>query len=218
MSALVAIQAKPVFINCPFDDAYLPFFRAAIFTITRCGFTSRSALEAVDGAETRIQKIVRIIHECSMGIHDISRTELDKKSKLPRFNMPFELGLFLGAKFYGTDEQKEKACLVLDRERFRYQQFISDIAGQDISSHDDDVHTLVVQIRDFLNTHNGPKPLPSGKNVWKEYQTFQERLPEICEELKLTEETLQFGDYLFIVADYLSEDDPPEGVAFSNGL
>ena len=48
--------------------------------------------------------------------------------------MPLELGIFLGAKRFGRAEQKGKVCLILDTERYRYQQFMSDIAGQDISA------------------------------------------------------------------------------------
>jgi len=36
--------------------------------------------------------------------HDISRTELNEHS-LPRFNMPLELGLFLGASRFGQLEE-----------------------------------------------------------------------------------------------------------------
>lgn len=86
-----------VFINCPFDNDYQPLFDAMVFTILRCGFVPRCALELVDAAGTRIDKIVNIIRECPLGVHDISRTELDSGSHLPRFNMPFELGLFLGS-------------------------------------------------------------------------------------------------------------------------
>ena len=49
-----------------------------------------------------------MIADCRYGIHDISRTELDRDSGLPRFNMPLELGIFLGAKRFGAEEQKRK--------------------------------------------------------------------------------------------------------------
>jgi hypothetical protein len=58
-----------------------------------CGFRPRCALELDDSAEVRIDKILRKIAECRFGVHDLSRTELDAASALPRFNMPLELGL-----------------------------------------------------------------------------------------------------------------------------
>src|SRR6266446_2651699 len=104
-----------VFINCPFDAEYQQLFEALVFAVYECGFIARSARESRDASQVRIDKIFRIIAECRYGIHDISRTELDTTSQLPRFNMPLELGMFLGAKYYGNKTQREKVCLVLDR-------------------------------------------------------------------------------------------------------
>lgn len=123
-----------VFINCPFDADYQQIFRALIFTIFACGFRARSARELDDGGQTRIDKLYNLISECRYGIHDLSRTELDPIHNLPRFNMPLELGIFLGAKRYGGKSQKLKKLLILDLEQFRYQRFISDLAGIDITN------------------------------------------------------------------------------------
>ena len=101
-----------VFINCPFDLVYKPLRDAMVFAIYDCGFIARCALEEDDSSEVRIDTIYNIIANCRYGIHDISRTE-DKSSKLPRFNMPLELGIFLGAKKFGIEEQKRKKCLIL---------------------------------------------------------------------------------------------------------
>jgi hypothetical protein len=101
----------------PFDDEYRRLFYALVFTIHECGFRARCALEAEDSGEERIRKIKRIIRECRYGIHDISRVELDALNQMPRFNMPLELGLFLGAQEYGSGEQARKRSLVLDTER-----------------------------------------------------------------------------------------------------
>jgi hypothetical protein len=54
------------------------------------------ALEDDDAGEFRLSKIERIIEECKFGIHDLSAVALDVATGLPRFNMPLELGLFLG--------------------------------------------------------------------------------------------------------------------------
>ena len=76
-----------------------------------------------------------IIGECRFGIHDLSRTKSDGEPPLPRFNMALELGIFLGAKHYGGRQQKAKQALILDCSPYRYQKFMSDIAGQDIHCH-----------------------------------------------------------------------------------
>jgi len=81
-----------VFINCPFDQAYLKIFHSIVFVVIHCGFRARCAQEIDDGGEVRIEKIASIIASCRFGIHDLSRTELDRLNRLPRFNMPLELG------------------------------------------------------------------------------------------------------------------------------
>ena len=123
---------RDVFVNCPFDPHYKPLFYAIVFTVVRSGFRVRCALETDDATENRFSKISAIVKECRYGIHDISRTEADGDPPLPRFNMPLELGLFLGARQYGNREQKAKRCVIYDRELYRFQKYISDIAGQDI--------------------------------------------------------------------------------------
>ena len=91
------MNERDVFINCPFSPDYHGYFEAIVFAVARSGFTARCARENDDGGEVRFEKICRIIAESRYGIHDISKTEPDPGSGLPRFNMPLELGLFLGA-------------------------------------------------------------------------------------------------------------------------
>jgi hypothetical protein len=69
-------------------------------------FLPRSARELDDGGEPRIEKLYGIIEQCCYGIHDLSRTALDAQNKLPRFNMPLELGIFMGAKRHGQPAQR----------------------------------------------------------------------------------------------------------------
>jgi hypothetical protein len=153
-----------VFVNCPFNEIYLPLMEALIFAIHDCGFIARSALEAEDPGEVRIHKIARIIKDCRYGIHDISRTEVDRETGLPRFNMPLELGLFLGARRFGSKTDKMKGCLILDCKRYRYQRFCSDIAGQDFQSHDSTPETAVRVVRNWLrnNSHYSDIAIPGG--------------------------------------------------------
>ena len=66
----------------------------------------------MDAGEVRMTKILRLIRTSRFGIHDISRTALDPINALPRFNMPLELGLFLGASHFGNASQRSKQTLV----------------------------------------------------------------------------------------------------------
>jgi hypothetical protein len=194
-----------VFINCPFDGEYRPIFEALVFAVHDCGFVARCALELEDGSQVRIDKIQQIIGACRLGIHDISRTELDATWGLPRFNMPLELGLFLGAKRYGTGDQRKKLCLILDREPYRYQKYCSDIAGQDIRSHGGDPHEAVKIVRDWLRnaTAGSRTVIPSGSVMVERYEAFQRALPLMCNRLQLKRDELLFNDYTTVAAEWL---------------
>jgi hypothetical protein len=193
-----------VFINCPFDRGYLPIFRALIFAIFDCGYIARSAREVDDSSEVRIDKIIKIISNCKYGIHDISRTEPDEETNLPRFNMPLELGLFLGAKRFGTGVQKGKVCLVLDKAPHRYQSFISDIAGQDIQAHNNEISEAIRVVREWLNSASGVI-LPGGKVILERYRKFTANLPALCEKVGLTIDEIIFNDYTAIIYEWLKE-------------
>jgi len=71
-----------VFLNCPFDRAYQPVFRAIVFAIHDCGLRARCALEESDSGDLRLRKIVRLLKTCRYSIHDLSRVH-------GRLNMPF---------------------------------------------------------------------------------------------------------------------------------
>ena len=109
------VKSNHVFINCPFDPAYRPILNAILFAVLDLGFIARCALEEEDAGEFRLSKIERIIEECRYGINDLSAVALDTATGLPRFNMPLELGLFIGCKRFGPPNQSKKRMLVLDR-------------------------------------------------------------------------------------------------------
>ena len=196
---------QSVFVNCPFDQDYRPLFDALVFTVTDCGFEARCAKEASDSGEVRIDKIIKIIRACRYGIHDISRTELDPVNRLPRFNMPLELGLFLGAKEFGRDRQRQKRCLVLDRDPYRYQKFISDISGQDISAHRNEPERAIRVVRDWLSDVLADVMVPSGSAIAERYGEFREALPLYCRTFQQREEELTFVDFRNLIKIWLDE-------------
>jgi hypothetical protein len=195
VGTMAANYHRSVFVNCPFDESYAPLLRAMVFAVVDCGFNPRCALESSDASEVRIQKIYRVIGACGLGIHDLSRTELDPGTRLPRFNMPLELGIFLGAKFLGEGDQQKKACLVFDEKPYRYQMYLSDVAGQDIAWHDNSPKNLICRLRDWLASV-APGHLPSGSIVWDHYETFQGELRERCAQHKQRPEELTYNDVL----------------------
>jgi hypothetical protein len=201
----VVTYADNVFINCPFDSEYQPLFDAIVFAVFDCGYVARCAREIDDASQVRIDKISAIIGESRYGIHDISRTELDAANGLPRFNMPLELGMFLGAKRYGGSHHTEKVCLVMDVDQYRYQKFMSDIAGQDIKAHGNDVAKTIKIVRDWLRSSSRRTTIPGGTAIHTRYTQFRAELPTVCAELRIDEHELTFNDYTNIVSEWLRE-------------
>jgi hypothetical protein len=193
-----------VFVNCPFDDAYQPMLRAIVFTVYRCGFLPQSALGEDNALDNRIDKIIRIIGGCRYGIHDISRTE-SNAAGLPRFNMPFELGLFFGAKRYGNTSQKMKVALIFERTKYLYQQYISDISGVDIKDHGDNVNVAIRKLRDWLKTASKRERIPGAGIINGEYQAFAANFPAIAAGLGFDPANIPFNDYCTIVEEYLKK-------------
>jgi hypothetical protein len=194
-----------VFLNVPFDRAYRPLFEAAVFAIFDCGFEARCALEDDDASRVRVDKIYDLISESKYGIHDISRVTLDHAHHLPRFNMPLELGLWLGAKRFGSKRDKQKRALILDKLPYRYQIFCSDIAGQDATSHNNDTATVIRRIRDWLRNSPDYKNVafPSADTLIARYYRFRAQLPPLCRVRGLNFRSLEFNDYATIVAGWL---------------
>lgn len=118
--------------------------------------------------------------------------------------MPLELGLFLGASRFGGGPQKRKACLILDRERYRYQVFCSDIAGQDIRAHGNDVRQALTAVRNWLQTHlPGRHDLPGPAAIADRYLAFRRQLPTLCHLMDLSPGELSFLDYRTLVEEWL---------------
>jgi hypothetical protein len=200
------MSERSVFINCPFSADYQDHFNAIVFTVVRSGFTARCARENDDGGEVRFEKICRIIKDCRYGIHDISRTEVDPGSGLPRFNMPFELGLYLGAKTFGGRTSRTKKALILDREAFRYQAFLSDIAGQDIHAHDGEVDVLIERVATWLRDEVQDPDVPGGRAIAAEYARFRADVPAICAVKRLEPEEITFKDFRAMAAEWIRGD------------
>lgn len=201
------MNERDVFINCPFSSDYDEHFQAITFVVQRSGFVPRCARENDDGGEIRIDKIVRIIRECRFGIHDISKTDLDPESGLPRFNMPLELGLFLGARNFGGRVQARKKLLILDRDPHRYQTFISDIGGQDIHAHRGEVARLVQEIATWLRDEVGDPLVPGGRAIAAEFVRFRANLPEIAAAKRLEPGELTFKDITTIARAWIVAED-----------
>ncbi|HYC92556.1 MAG TPA: hypothetical protein VEO54_25335 [Thermoanaerobaculia bacterium] len=195
---------RNVFINCPFDAAYASMFEAIVFAVKDAGFDPRSARERLDSSQIRLHKIIELIRSSRYSIHDLSRTELDEGTSLPRFNMPLELGIDLGCKAFSRVHAR-KSLLIFDAEQYRFQKYLSDIGGQDIHRHGHSPRTAVIRVRDWLRAESGVESIPSGTVIFRRYEQFREQLPETCAALRLEPDELTFVDFSKAITNWILE-------------
>jgi len=163
---------KSVFINCPFDEAYLKLLRPLLFTILRLGFNPRIASESSDSGQNRIDKIAHLIRNSRYGMHDISRSRAPRAGAISRFNLPFELGLDRGAQLFGSTRLRNKRFLMLETRRYTYHRALSDLSGVDIKPHGDNPAQMVRAIRDWFVETVRRRSVPSASQRWYEFTDF----------------------------------------------
>lgn len=146
---------RRVFINCPFDNDYLPLLQAIAFAVIDCGFSPRLAIQEVNG-RLRLEKMIDLMRASRLSIHDISRLPA-APGELPRFNMPFECGVFVGLKESGAKRHREKQFLVLDAVAHQLQRTMSDVAGLDPKIHGKDPRKAMDAVRLSLPPNCGGK-------------------------------------------------------------
>ncbi len=116
--------ATDVFINVPFDRNYRTLYIALIAGLAMQGFRPRSVLE-IPPSKSRLERLRGLIRDCGSSVHDLSRIQRSGTPPVPRFNMPFELGLAIGLHADGH------SWFVLERTPYRLQRSLSDLNGID---------------------------------------------------------------------------------------
>jgi hypothetical protein len=172
------INEQYVFINCPFDNDYFPLLKPLLFTVIYIGLTPQIS-ETTDSGDFRLKKISRLMSESKYSIHDISRIEYAGPTSLPRFNMPFECGIDFGLKMSGREGYSDKRILILEREAYRYQKVMSDIAGNDIKAHQNKPEFIIKGVRDWFKANN--MDVPWYKEIWLAYNEFEYDYENILE-------------------------------------
>jgi hypothetical protein len=182
-------RQSSVFVNAPIDVAYEPLFEAMVFTISACGYRVRTALEESDSGDIRLDKLVRLIRESSKSIHDLSRVGED------RFNMPFELGLALGAKLFGKRARDRIKIMV--GKPYAMPAYLSDLGGNDPDAHAGDPTKVIRIVRNFLHSPPAGGVLPGATHLTAEFERFKAKLPDLAKELNCTEDEVRpyQGDY-----------------------
>ncbi len=197
---------RNIFINCAFDSTFIHHFRAIVFTVHSCGFIARCAMESGNVAGVRIDKIVKIIKDCRYGVHDLSCVEITEHSPLPRYNMPYELGIFMGCKAFGSALHRKKDFIVIGSVSHRYKRLVSDLAGYDFPAYNKEDHNSLIKIiRDWLY-HSKPNSARGSYFHQKRYMEFLEVLPQLCESIGNTPENIEFAEHYALVSAWIQQE------------
>jgi len=160
-----------VFINCPFDKKYVDLLRPLLFVVLYLGYQPRIASERFDSGEVRISKICELIEQSRYSIHDLSRIRATSINEFFRLNMAFELGVDIGCRLFKNGNAKAKRCLVLEKEKYRYQKALSDLSNSDIKNHSNSPEKLTRQVRNWFVEVSSPRA-PSGTRIWEDFNEF----------------------------------------------
>ncbi len=203
-----ASYERRVFINCPFDKQYLPLLRSIAFAVIDCSFAPQIALQEVNG-RLRLEKIIALMRQSRLSIHDVSRLPA-RARELPRFNMPFECGLFVGMMHSGAPKHRNKQFLVLDRAAYQYQRTMSDVSGLDPKMHHGEPRQAIDAVRHFLSSElrlltRGRERAPGGEKIWERFRAFQRELPRAAARQGLTVAELLSIDYLVDLVDLMGD-------------
>jgi hypothetical protein len=188
---------KEVFLICRFDEQFNLLFQAMIFAIKDCGFEVRCALEDYGtGRATRIDKIMRMIDRCQYCVADISLGSKRDPGR-PRLNMSMELGAFYHSLRDGRKRARPKSLIVMDTDKYLYQQTISNLSGIDIHPHGDEPKTLIVGIQKWLQSLRLPGHfVPPSSIILADFAKFQSDLPVMIRDIEPNRSTLlEIGDY-----------------------
>ena len=165
-------RSDSVFLNIPFDRDYEPLLLALITGVVGVGSVPRCVLEIPDGGTGRLTRLLDLIRECDSSIHDLSQVALSKG--VPRFNMPFELGLACAL----AQDRGDRSFFVFERRRYRIQRSLSDINGIDPQIHGGTGRGV---LRAVLNCFTSNRAKPSLRDLEHLYRAVQSAAAEAKE-------------------------------------
>lgn len=169
-----------VFLNIPYDPQFHNLCLAYICGIASFGLIPRATLE-IPGTR-RLDRILQLIEECPFSLHDLSRVQLSGPSpRVPRFNMPFELGLAVD---WQRRSGKKHLWYVFETQRYRVDRSLSDLAGTDVYIHGGTIRGVLTQLS---NAFIREKRRPNFPEMIKGVSHSQ-----ICTFFHSGEERLQF--------------------------
>ena len=163
-----------VFLNIPYDKQFGEMYLAYIAGLSSFGLVPRATLE-IPGGERRLNRIfLDLIKACRYSVHDLSRVQLDRHPPpIPRFNMPFELGLAIA---WSNLKKQSDSWFVFETMNRRLQKSLSDLDGTDVYIHDG---TASGVFRELTNAFVRSRRQPTIPQMQEVYAGPQKALPRI---------------------------------------
>ena len=192
------MKENSIFINCPFDDDYLPLLRALLFVARFYNLEVKISSTDLDSKSNRLSRIIALMRESKYSVHDLSRMKSGKKGEYYRMNMPFELGLDYGIS--GDD----KIFLIFESEPYKLKIALSDINGWDVRAHLDSPETLIKEFRRWI-VANVPESFRLIDQTSKlETLDFYGSFSDFMENHNLKDEEISVPEYLGYINSYLN--------------
>ena len=125
--------------------------------------------------QNRLDRVFTLIGECAYSIHDLSYVKLSGGSgqRVPRFNMPFELGMAVAIAKSQPGRQHHQFSM-FEAKPYRLQKSLSDVLGYDPYIHQgraDGVLEAVLNV--FSHLPNAPD-VADLRGVYRELRRFRE--------------------------------------------
>jgi hypothetical protein len=162
-------RIQSVFLNIPYDAQFENLYLAYIAGLTQLGLKINVTLAVPN--QGRLERIIRLIEDSDVSIHDLSRIELS--SGIPRFNMPLELGLAL----YRSHATKGwHRVFVFEKTAYRAQRSTSDINGIDLQIHRGTPKGVMVGLRNIFHQPHGMTTVPE---MLTSFYVVRQKLPDL---------------------------------------
>lgn len=190
-----------IFINCPFDNEYLPLLRALLFVAKFYGLDVKIASLELDSKSNRLTRIISLMKEAKYSVHDLSRMKSDKEGEYYRMNMPFELGLDYGISDEGN------VFLIFENEAYELKKALSDINGWDVRPHNNEPERLISEFRRWIVAN---RELPenvkdySPSYIWYKYNDFYASFSDHMTMHKMKDDEISVREYMNFIDRYLS--------------
>jgi hypothetical protein len=154
-----------VFLNIPYDKRFERLFLAYVAGISAFGMVPRATLEIPDSSR-RLEKILKLARSCGYSVHDLSRVQLDRsKPRVPRFNMPFELGLCVADA--NRREGQKQNWFVFEAEANRIDKSLSDLKGTDPRIHGTTVRGVMSGLCNIFRRPGRQPTVPQMMQIYR---------------------------------------------------